>query len=94
MGGPRAFDVVVKQGELFPEFVEIAPTIAMGRGESFVVQCSWCGALLCAARAVKLGDCPACLGERPVGYEAHWWKQELPVGPFRSLLNSDEASER
>lgn len=72
------------QGELFPETVQIRPTIAMQAGESFVAQCSWCGLLVCAEKKAPLGDCPACSSSsaRPVAYPHSWWAQDLPVGPF------------
>jgi len=72
----------IAQGELFPGLVEIRPTIAMRRGDSFVAQCSWCGLLVCADRKDELGDCPACTDRRPAGCRHSWWGQELPVGPF------------
>ncbi|MEQ1573075.1 MAG: hypothetical protein ABL993_02405 [Vicinamibacterales bacterium] len=84
---------MIVQGELFPTEVTLRPTIAMQRGDSFVVQCSYCGLLVCAARKVALGDCPACPGNRPADYEHSWWRQDLPVGPFRpELVARDEVA--
>lgn len=77
--------MVNEQGEFFPEEVVLEPTIAMARGEAFVSQCAWCGALLCASREVKLGLCPAC------GVDDGWWEQMLPVGPFNLRSHDDEA---
>lgn len=74
-----------EQLELLPDVVQ-RPTISMEQGETFVSQCSWCGLLVCAARVVPLGDCPACSSSRPTlraGYRHGWWGQTLPVGPFR-----------
>jgi hypothetical protein len=73
--------------QLAMEF-EIVPTIAMRAGEQYVVQCSWCGTLVCVPSTSEgnivppesLRDCPAC--DSPTG---SWWRQSLPVGPFRHV---------
>lgn len=62
----------------------LEPTIAMRRGESFVVQCNWCGCLLAvsgnaqARQPRDLGACPAC------NEHTEWWPQHVPVGPFKA----------
>ena len=62
--------------------LEVAPTEAMRRGDASVWQCASCGSVLYRPSGLaqvkkKLGACPACAG-------ATWWRQELPVGPFRA----------
>lgn len=64
-------------------FVELAPTIAIGRGDASVWQCAQCGALVCHPQPKKpAGDCASC--GHPAG-PGSWWSQELPVGAFRSV---------
>lgn len=71
----------MEQMELFPKSIIVRATIAIERGDACVVQCSWCGLLVCSDTKVELGLCP-------VGHvEPHsWWRQEVPVGPFRGSL--------
>ncbi|OJT27309.1 hypothetical protein BO221_04815 [Archangium sp. Cb G35] len=76
------------QLELFPADVEVVATRAMQRGETHVVQCSWCGLLVCAARAVELRPCPAC--DKWGG----WWVQTLPVGPFLEAGHAKSCASR
>ncbi len=59
---------------------QLGLTEALRRGEGRVEQCSWCGLLAATSRSgtAKLGPCPDC------GC-ATWWRQEVPVGPFRGV---------
>lgn len=68
------------QLSMFPDDVAQFPTPAMKAGKTVVYQCSWCGALLCAARAVQLERCPV-----PHPEPNSWWPQPVEVGPFRHI---------
>lgn len=58
--------------------LELVPTIAMGRGDSHVQQCAQCGLLAYVPqRRARLGACPSC-------GSGTWWRQDVPVGPFRA----------
>jgi len=66
-----------------PLGIELSATTAIARGDSRVDQCAWCGALVCWSTArpdgpKRLAICPAC-GHDP----AEWWRQRVPVGPFK-----------
>lgn len=70
------------QLDLFPDLA-IEPTIADRRaGGTRLRQCACCGILVAAPdcgqyRAIdRLGACPRCGGET-------WWRQDIPVGPYR-----------
>ena len=67
---------------LFPDDVEQFPTIAMRRGDTVVRQCNYCGLLVCAKTAGKLGPCPACS-------TTGWSTQPVAVGPFRPAGHPD-----
>jgi hypothetical protein len=62
--------------------LRLEPTIAMRRGEQYVVQCVNCGALLAVStlnghrHPHELGPCPACHETRG------WSQQHVPVGPY------------
>lgn len=59
----------------------------MRRGLAWVAQCAQCGLL--AAVVGGLGDDPAPtrLGACPACGHGRWWRQRLPVGPFRPAGN-------
>ena len=61
--------------------IELRPTIAMQRGDAHVTQCAQCGLLVYVPlRRANLGACPSCGGST-------WWRQHLPVGPFREVAS-------
>lgn len=63
-----------------PTQYQLELTEALRRGDGRVEQCSWCGLLVATTSGhdvATLGPCPACGGTT-------WWRQTLPVGPFRA----------
>ena len=65
-----------------PLRVTLDPTNAMLAGESVVDQCSWCGTLVEHEAQIPLNACPAC-------GDTKWWRQALPVGPFKAKEPTD-----
>ena len=59
--------------------VALTHTEATRQGETKIDQCSNCGALVAwePRRRKVLGTCPSCGA-------SHWWRQRLPVGPFKA----------
>lgn len=76
--------------ELADVGLELAPTEAMKRGEQFVHQCAWCGAVVVWHRRStndSLGLCPNC-GSYDGGHPAEsstWWRQRLPLAGIAPL---------
>ncbi|RCL91411.1 hypothetical protein [Microbacterium sp.] len=76
--------------ELADVGLELAPTEAMRRGEQFVHQCAWCGAVVVWHRRKttdSLGLCPNC-GSDAGGNPAEsstWWRQRLPLAGIAPL---------
>lgn len=70
--------------------LELEPTPAMLTGDAKVSQCAGCGLLVCTTSASPkrhLGACPACDGQT-------WWRQTLPVGPFRKATSEGAGEEK
>lgn len=68
--------------------LHLEPTIAIRRGEAYVVQCSACGLLAAIPSAHdrpphQLGACPVC------GHAGRWSQQHVPVGPFSAAWAAD-----
>ena len=74
--------MVSLQLELFPDMAIVATPADRKAGGTRLEQCSNCGLLVAAPdcgqylRTDALGTCPRCT-------RRSWWRQTLPVGPFK-----------
>lgn len=70
------------QLDLFAD-LELKPTIALARGESFLAQCHGCGTLVCVPAALPstLDACPSCGVTR--------WARQRYAGPFSFPARED-----